>query len=85
MDNEKILDNIDRVKLEKVVNELNDLNSQIWSITNILRFLYSFLSGEERKIAEPSSAMVVCIATLEYIHKRYDKLLDNILDCGAVR
>lgn len=69
-----------KVKLKVAVNELNDLLTQIWAVNNVLNLLYSFLRGENKEIAEPSSAMLVCMLQLEQIYKRSDVLLDNILE-----
>lgn len=86
METEKNWENqdvINRQKLEAAVNELNDFLTQIRSINNILNLLYSFLRGEQREIAEPSSAMLVCMVQLDYICRKSDELLDIILDCSG--
>jgi len=76
---------INRLKLEAAVNELSDFNTQIYSINNILHLLYDFLENETPDIAEPASAMVICMYQLEYIYKRLDELLDTVLDCSSAR
>lgn len=77
METEKLISQ----KLEETVNQLSDLLTQIWAINNALKLLYDILQGEQRHIAEPSSTMLVCTVQLDYIYKKMDNLLGEIMDC----
>lgn len=68
-------------ELEETVNQLSDLLTQIWAINNALKLLYDILWKEEKRIAEPSSTMLVCMVQLDYIYKKADNLLGKLMDC----
>lgn len=87
METEKDLTNTkdeNKQKIQEAVNELIDFFTQIWAINNTLRLLYSLLEGEERGIAEPSSAIAVCMMQLDYIYNHSSEVLDIILDCSGI-
>lgn len=71
-----------RLKVESLVNELSDVFTQIWAISNILRLLYDLLRRERPEVAEPSSVIVTCIWQLDYIYEQSEELLDMIIDYG---
>jgi len=50
-----------RLKVESLANELSDVFTQIWAISNILRLLYDLLRRERLEVAEPFRVIVTCI------------------------
>ena len=85
MDTEKDLANLNPeafagLKVDAAINQLSEVFAQIRSINNVLRMLYKFLNFQNKEIAEPASAMLVCMYQLDDIYKKSDKMLDIISD-----
>lgn len=73
----------DQEKIRAAVYELIDYFRQIWAVNNTLHLLYNLLEVEEPEIAEPASAMEVCMQQLDYIHKHSFEVLDTILESSG--
>lgn len=72
-------DEIARQTIKKSVNELIDLFMQVCVVKNILYLLNEFLEQQDMEIAEPASALELCISQLDYAHRRSSEIMDVIL------
>lgn len=78
-------DEIARQTIKKSVNELIDLFMQVCVVKNILYLLNEFLEQQEMEIAEPASALELCISQLDYAHRRSSEIMDVILQYSGNR
>ncbi len=78
-------DEIARQKIKESVNELIDLFMQVCIVKNILFLLNDFLEEQDMEIAEPASALIICIAQLDSAHRRSSEIMDTILEYSGIR
>lgn len=78
------LEDTAKQKIAASVRELYKFFSRVWAVNNTLHLLYNLLETEEVRIAEPSSAIEICMFQLDYIYKNSATELDTILECTGL-
>ena len=73
-----------RQKIKDAVHELTDLFIQVCIVKNILCLLDDFLEEQGVEIAEPASALQLCISQLDFAHRRSSEIMDIILDYSGI-